>query len=287
MNENLKEKLLKLWNVIKKWTVKAAKAVFAYMKVAKLELIVIAAVIAVDLISKAIVGANMDFYDSVPLIPNFLNITYIPNKGAAFGSSFGLDKLLGPTGAMVVLIVITFLALGFFCFFLYRNRGKHKLCVLAYALIIGGAFGNLVDRMAFGYVRDFVEFVYFGLEFCGSKSFAIFNIADSALVIGVIIFAIYYIVIYREPEKTPKEKALKKSESTVVSETNVIGSAENTDENEEFDSVIYDDDTDDFYDPTNAVKKDDKAVEIDKANEIDQTNENPINTNETKDNDRK
>ena len=60
--------------------------------------------------------------------------------------------------------------------------------------------------MAFGYVRDFIQFEYFGLTIFGSTSFAIFNIADAALCVGVAMFAIYYIFIYKEPKKDEKKE---------------------------------------------------------------------------------
>lgn len=180
---------------------KFLKAAWDYIKQAKIELIVLFAALAVDLITKALVAANIPLGGSVTVIPNFLNFTYIHNYAAAFGSRFGLDKLFGETGTTVFFIVLTFVAIGFFAYFMYRNRGKSLVYRLAFALIIGGAIGNLVDRMAFGYVRDFVQIVYFGLTIFGQTSFAIFNVADAALCVGVAMFLVYYIFIYKEPKK--------------------------------------------------------------------------------------
>lgn len=177
------------------------KAAWEYIKQAKIELIVLVAALAVDLITKALVNANIPLGGSVTVIPNFLYFTYIHNYAAAFGSRFGLDKIFGETGTMVFFIVLTFIAIGFFGYFMYRNRDKSLVFRLAFALIIGGAIGNLVDRMAFGYVRDFVQIVYFGATIFGSTSFAIFNIADAALCVGVALFLVYYIFIYKEPKK--------------------------------------------------------------------------------------
>lgn len=177
------------------------KAAWEYIKQAKIELIVLVAALAVDLITKALVNANIPLGGSVTVIPNFLYFTYIHNYAAAFGSRFGLDKLFGETGTMIFFIVLTFVAIGFFGYFMYRNRDKSLVFRLAFALIIGGAIGNLVDRMAFGYVRDFVQIVYFGATIFGSTSFAIFNIADAALCVGVALFLVYYIFIYKEPKK--------------------------------------------------------------------------------------
>lgn len=180
---------------------KFLKAAWNYIKQAKIELIVLFAALAVDLITKALVAANIPLGGSVTVIPNFLYFTYIHNYAAAFGSRFGLDKLFGETGTTVFFIVLTFVAIGFFAYFMYRNREKSLVYRLAFALIIGGAIGNLVDRMAFGYVRDFVQIVYFGLTIFGQTSFAIFNIADAALCVGVAMFLVYYIFIYKEPKK--------------------------------------------------------------------------------------
>lgn len=180
---------------------KFLKAAWDYIKQAKIELIVLFAALAVDLITKALVAANIPLGGSVTVIPNFLYFTYIHNYAAAFGSRFGLDKLFGETGTTVFFIVLTFVAIGFFAYFMYRNREKSLVYRLAFALIIGGAIGNLVDRMAFGYVRDFVQIVYFGLTIFGQTSFAIFNIADAALCVGVAMFLVYYIFIYKEPKK--------------------------------------------------------------------------------------
>ncbi len=185
--------------------IKFLYAAWEYIKEARVELIVLAASVIVDLVSKALIDGNMYLGQSITLIPKFLNITYIHNDAAAFGSSFGLDKLLGQQGVMIVFIVISIVAVVFFGYFMYRNRGKSMLCRVSFALIIGGAIGNLVDRITFGYVRDFIQFEYFGLTIFGSTSFAIFNIADAALCVGVAMFAVYYIFIYKEPKKDEKK----------------------------------------------------------------------------------
>lgn len=180
---------------------KFLRSAWEYAKKAKLELIVLFAFILIDLLSKSIVDWTMELGESVTLIPKFLHITYSHNDAAAFGSSFGLDKLLGKTGTIIFFIVIAVVAICFFSYFMYKNQGSKKIVRIAYALIIAGATGNLVDRILYQYVRDFIQFEYLGLTIFGSTTFAIFNIADAALTIGVIMFAIYYIFIYKEPQK--------------------------------------------------------------------------------------
>lgn len=93
------------------------RAAWEYIKQARMELLILAGAVILDLVSKAIVDAAMDEYDSVTLIPKFLHITYIHNDAAAFGSSFGLDKVLGQRGVMILFIVISFAAVGPFRLF--------------------------------------------------------------------------------------------------------------------------------------------------------------------------
>lgn len=181
--------------------IKISKKVWEYLKVARIELIIIAAVIVLDLITKSIAAATMDYNEVINIIPNFFNLHYYENTAAAFGFDFGLTGLIGKGGVRIVFLIVTFLAMGVFCFFMYRFRGKHIVLRVAFALIISGAFGNFFDRLFLGYVRDFAEIVYFGLVIFGSETFAIFNLADAALTVGVVCFAVYYIIIYKEPKK--------------------------------------------------------------------------------------
>ena len=65
-------------------------------------------------------------------------------------------------------------------------------------MLIAGALGNCVDRIFLGFVRDFIEFVYFGFTWFGRQSFYVFNFADAELVIGVIMFVVYFIFVYKD-----------------------------------------------------------------------------------------
>ena len=197
--------------------------VIKYIKVAKVELIILFGLLVLDLVTKAVIAGVMTQGESVTLIPKFLHFTYIHNDGAAFGSTFGLDKLLGEKGTTIFFIIFTAIAICFFSYFLYRGRGKHLLNRIALSMIVSGAIGNLVDRIFLGYVRDFVEIEYFGLTIFGSTSFAIFNIADVALTVGVILFAVYCIFIYKDPKEKRKEEN--------ASESVNVETAEEKDEN--------------------------------------------------------
>ncbi|HBZ15075.1 signal peptidase II [Pantoea sp. NPDC088449] len=129
-------------------------------------------VIAIDFGSKMWVINNMMLHETQPLMP-FLNLFYAHNYGAAF--SFLADKggwqrwfFAGIAIAIVVALLVM----------MYRNRAANKLTNIAYALIIGGALGNLFDRSYHGFVVDFIDF------YVGDWHFATFNIADCAICIG-------------------------------------------------------------------------------------------------------
>jgi signal peptidase II len=102
-----------------------------------------------------------------------------------------------------------------FGFILYHLRNRKLWARIAFALIIGGAIGNLYDRMAFSMVRDFIRIVYFGMDipFLGGTGFAIFNLADSCLVIGVIMYVVY--VLFME---TKDREALEKANEKTVND---------------------------------------------------------------------
>lgn len=153
-----------------------------------IEILVFAAIIAVDQISKAIVAANMQIGESVTAIPYLFNFYYIRNTGAAFGLFEGQRWLF---------IIITVIAMGLFGFLMYKMRDQGKMIKISIALIMAGALGNFIDRVALEYVRDFIQFAFW-------EAFPIFNIADCALVIGVVLFAIGAIFFYKEIGKGKK-----------------------------------------------------------------------------------
>ena len=186
-NDNFKQKLEK-----------GFKRTVAYLKLARVEWIVILGVLILDLFSKFLIEKLMYEGQSVTLIPNFLYFTFVYNDKAAFGSAFGLEKILGKLGIRIIFLIITSVALVFFFIFLYKFKRGHILAKLSLALIISGALGNFWDRLFIGEVRDFVEIVYFGLDLpLLGRSFAIFNVADVALTVGVVLFAVYFIFKYK------------------------------------------------------------------------------------------
>jgi signal peptidase II len=152
-----------------------------------LELGTMAAVAAVDQLTKAVVRKVLPLGDSRNIIPEFLDLTHVHNTGAAFGllnaADFPYKSIVMIAVAAVALVAIAAYAtqLGF----------HERIARFGLALILGGAFGNLIDRALAGYVVDFVD-VYWG-----ATHFWAFNVADSAITIGAILVLLDMIGIGR------------------------------------------------------------------------------------------
>ncbi len=131
-------------------------------------------VFAVDRGVKAVVEGSMRLGESIPLIPGFLSLTYIKNDGGAFG-------ILG--GSRLVLLVGSAVAIGVVLWMLFSGPSS-RLTSLGCGLILGGAAGNLLDRLSTGEVTDFVHFSFW----------YVFNAADAAITVGVatLLLAAFY-----------------------------------------------------------------------------------------------
>lgn len=144
-----------------------------------LSLSVIAASVLADYITKLLVMHNMELGESIPLIKNVLHITYITNDGAAFGS-FSEARWLFMTVSVVLIVFLSALLI------LYDEPSP--LFQTAVSLIIGGGIGNMIDRIFYGVVIDFIDFCAFPELWKW-----IFNGADSFVCIGVGLLIVYYI----------------------------------------------------------------------------------------------
>lgn len=133
----------------------------------------VAGLLALDLFSKYWVHARLEIYQSWVFIPGLLEITRVNNRGAAFGIL---------QGRQVFFLIFTFLALFVLIWVFFRFRKDRILC-WSFLLTIGGALGNLYDRLAFGYVRDFVNVPFF----------AVFNLADAFIVLGMLTISIRFL----------------------------------------------------------------------------------------------
>lgn len=126
----------------------------------------------IDQLIKYFVIHNLELYKSIKLIPNFFYITFVKNDGAAFSILSGNRWLL---------IAIGIIALMFMIKLIIMDKKITKLDVVSYSLVIGGILGNLVDRVLYGSVIDYLDFYLFGYNA------PVFNFADSCIVIGAII----------------------------------------------------------------------------------------------------
>jgi signal peptidase II len=134
-------------------------------------------IVGVDQATKAMVKAALPFQDSVTIIPGFMNFTHVLNSGAAFGILNGVDFPF-KTVLIAVIAMAALIGVGLYA----ASISHHQLVArIGLALIIGGAAGNLIDRVLFGSVVDFVD-VYWR-----SYHFWAFNAADSAISVGVAI----------------------------------------------------------------------------------------------------
>lgn len=149
-------------------------------------------VIAVDQLTKWLCVTLLKPVGRVTLIPNFLKLTYVENRGAAFGSF---------TEHRWVFMIISTVAIVGVTVYLLRFCEDNRLLRCALALIIGGGIGNMIDRIALGYVIDFIDF-------CGIWAY-VFNGADSAVCIGaglMILYVIFELIRETKAAKQPTEE---------------------------------------------------------------------------------
>ena len=129
-----------------------------------------------DLLTKHLVNANITFADRVSVIEGFFYLTHVRNTGAAFGLFADAD----PTLRAFFFVGVTTVAIGIIISFYRRLAPGDRLSALALGMILGGALGNLHDRIRFGEVVDFLHF-----DLWGGYSWPDFNLADSFIVVGV------------------------------------------------------------------------------------------------------
>ena len=129
-------------------------------------------VVIVDQVTKFLVVSSMSLGDTIPVLP-WLALHYITNRGVAFGMFRQFGDVLLPLSVAICGVII----------YVYRTVETRRLWVrIALALQVGGAIGNVIDRVRLGAVVDFIEFHIDDLQF----HFAIFNVADSAICVGVV-----------------------------------------------------------------------------------------------------
>lgn len=141
-------------------------------------ILITAVVVVLDLLSKWWILATFQLYESLPVIPGFFDLTFVVNTGAAFGMLAGEQNLW----RQLFFVSITLVALVVLCFAFRQYRHEGRAYVIGIGLIGGGALGNLIDRLRFGHVVDFLDFSIKG------HHWPAFNVADSAITVGVACF---------------------------------------------------------------------------------------------------
>ena len=155
-------------------------------------LMIIAGIIFLDQLSKWLTVINLGLHETFPLIEGVFHFTYVRNTGAAFSM---FDK---PEERWIFMSISTVAIIALAIYLWYNRKGSKLLCV-ALSFIIGGGIGNMVDRCILKYVIDMLDFRLI--------NFAIFNVADSFVCVGVGLFAL--VVILEEVKDMKKEKAAK------------------------------------------------------------------------------
>lgn len=151
--------------------------------------IIAGGIILLDQVTKEAVLRTIPLNTTIPIIGGFFNLTHIYNPGGAFG----LMANLSPTLRSFIFLFISSLAVGLIFYFYKKTPTQYTWLAAAFALIFGGAIGNLIDRIRFGMVIDFLD------VYLGNFHWPAFNVADSAISIGIAIF-LYHIVFKKMPE---------------------------------------------------------------------------------------
>jgi signal peptidase II len=157
--------------------------------------VVVLTIIMVDQVTKAYIDGSMYLHESISIIPGYFNLTYIRNPGAAFG-------IMGTTSSgfrLVFFFLTSILAMGLLITIFLRLDPRDWWGQLTIASIFGGAIGNFIDRLQYGEVIDFLDFYINGYHWPA------FNVADSAISVGVVSLLLLFAFEKRKPDLTPQE----------------------------------------------------------------------------------
>jgi len=144
-----------------------------------------------DRLSKTLVVSRLPLYESVPVIEDFFHLTHVANTGALFGLMAGMASPLRG----LIFITIPVLAILLILLFQSRTHESEIMIQVGLSLILGGAMGNLYDRIAYGHVVDFLDFSLAG------HHWPAFNLADSSICLGV--FTLVLDLFRRERRAAP------------------------------------------------------------------------------------
>lgn len=154
-----------------------------------LYLLLAAVIAAADQIFKHWIVGNIPLYGSMDFVPGIMGLTYVQNTGASFSMLAGMRW---------VLLAVTFVCIVGIIIFIFKTDMQSRAGKIAIAAVLGGAVGNAIDRVRFGYVIDMFETLF--------MDFAIFNVADCFIVVGGIVFCLFYLIDAAKKEKEVKLK---------------------------------------------------------------------------------
>ncbi len=150
-----------------------------------------ALLLTADLLTKHFTNVYLAVGETVSFLPGFIQLTNVHNTGAAWNMFAGQQYFL---------IALTVLMIGLLTFLYVSEKNKTPLFNVAFSLVLCGAVGNLIDRIAFSYVRDMIH-----LEFW--KSFPVFNVADICVCVGIALVFVFYIIHLVKEFKSRKKNA--------------------------------------------------------------------------------
>lgn len=150
-------------------------------------------IVVLDQISKYIVMTRIEIHKSIPVINGFFNLVHTRNRGMAFG----LFNRPGTDLGYYLLLSATFLAVILLLFWFSRLKQKERILAPGLSLILGGATGNLIDRIRLREVTDFLDF------YIGPYHWPAFNVADSAITVGT--FWVVLSLLFFSPRESPEE----------------------------------------------------------------------------------
>lgn len=144
--------------------------------------------IVLDQVTKLVILKYLSVYQTIAVIPGFFNITRVHNPGGAFGFMAGQTH----TVRITLFILVSLMAAGFILYLYVKTPRKHPFLLAGLSLIFGGALGNLIDRFRYGAVVDFLDFDLFLMHWPA------FNLADSAISIGMAVL-LFFIIVKKVP----------------------------------------------------------------------------------------
>lgn len=185
-NQEKKDYKTQIKTFLSDWAKVAKKKWWIYL----VELAVVAIILVADLLSKKAAWEYLNNYGVKTLVPHLFNLVMVPNTGAGFGI------FQGKTVALTVVTLIVIAAIVVYLFFALKESEWLRISLV---FITAGGIGNIVDRIKFGYVRDFLQFAFW-------TDFPSFNIADSFVTVGAFMLVVVLIVmLVKEGKKNQKE----------------------------------------------------------------------------------